>query len=360
MSEGSEGPTPGKPVAFEALAEELREEGASSAFRWGFISCRIKSLINPYLPSRRYLRLGAECPDTPSVMIDFLKIRAPFRYSSYCLNIFANISAGPLSSSADGPQFSPPRTSRPISSYQPPGRLSPLFGEEGGRGAPVGCDDPSLLVFLGPGLLAGGRGDQGGSPGSLHTHKTLGMGPQEVHRVSAQSSAGVGSRVVAALVCCVTLGRSLPDPAVAATSQGFETQPVLKFAVRYQKNVQNGWVDGWVGVWIGGGMGWWRDGVSGWWWAGGWMDGWKQRSCRPWVSPVCTQPPPMALGIIQLCGPQSSSVKWALRRVWGRQRQKGGCLWEGKQDGDRTRQDELKEGGGWGPESEPSPGPPQP
>lgn len=74
MSTGSEGPAPGKPVAFEALAEELREEGASPALPCSFISYRIKSLINPYLPSRRYLRLGAECPDTPYTMIDFLKI----------------------------------------------------------------------------------------------------------------------------------------------------------------------------------------------------------------------------------------------------------------------------------------------
>lgn len=144
---------PGKPVACEALAEELREEGASSARPCSFISHRIKSLINPYLPSRRYLRFGAECPDTPYTMIDFLKIRAPFRYFIYCLNIFANISASPLSSSADGSQLSPPCTSQPRSSDQLPGGVAELFGEGlrqwGG---------PSLLTSLAPELLAHGSG----------------------------------------------------------------------------------------------------------------------------------------------------------------------------------------------------------
>lgn len=74
---------------------------------------RTKPLINPYLPSRRYLRVGAECPDTPYTMIDFLKIRAPFRYFIYCLNIFANVSASPLSSSADGSRLSPPAPPSP-------------------------------------------------------------------------------------------------------------------------------------------------------------------------------------------------------------------------------------------------------
>lgn len=228
MSKGSEGPAPGKPVASGALAEELREEG-------GFISCRIKSLINPYLPSGRYLRLGAECPDRPYTMIDFLKIRTPFRYSIYCLNIFANISAGPLSSSADGPQFPPPRASRPTSPYQPPGRLSPPFG-----GAPVGCEDPSPPAFLGPGRLAGGSGEQGDG---LHTHRTLGADPGCTQSECTEPP-GVGSAMVPALVCSVTSGRSLPHPAVAPTVQGSETQPAPQFAVRYQKPVRGGWAGG--------------------------------------------------------------------------------------------------------------------
>lgn len=69
---------PEKPATFEALAEEPREEGASPALPCSFISRRIKSLINPYLPRRRYLCLGAECPDATYKMIDFLKIREPF------------------------------------------------------------------------------------------------------------------------------------------------------------------------------------------------------------------------------------------------------------------------------------------
>lgn len=140
---GARKPAPERPAALEAPAEEPGEEGAARASR-SFISCRMKSLINPYLPSGRYLRLGAECPDTPYKMIDFLKIRTPSRYFIYCLNIFANISAGPLSASADGSQFSSPRTSCPRWAYQPPGGCLCCSEREEGQGC-RGVWRPSLL-----------------------------------------------------------------------------------------------------------------------------------------------------------------------------------------------------------------------
>lgn len=53
-------------------------------------------------------------------MIDFLKIRVPLRYFIYCLNIFASVPAGPLSSSVDGPGSLPrvpPTPDHPIACH---------------------------------------------------------------------------------------------------------------------------------------------------------------------------------------------------------------------------------------------------
>ena len=164
-------------------------------------------------------------------MIDFLKIHVPLQYFIYCLNIFASVPAGPLSSSVDGPGSLPrvpPTPDHPIARHA---ACLCCLEDEVGEGQLWGV---AALSHSCPGPRLPAEGRHGGVP--AHARPWGWTEERTQHAEPARSQE---------LVRCGTSRYPRMQLGPSLETQGLEAQQ-CKTCIQMQKK-RSGWVvDGYV------------------------------------------------------------------------------------------------------------------